>query len=158
MNRTIASAFTVAALLTAGAVACKPELESPPVRATVRLVRAPDGMIDVVVDGSLSGPGALQLTLAIRPEGAWQIDAAQSPAAPPLDTVRARMRGGDRAIVFIGDKRGVRLGGNGVAARLSLQPAGDARTPGTLAITRALLVDAEGRVLPADTAPGIPLR
>ena len=69
MNRTIASAFTVAALLTAGAVACKPELESPPVRATVRLVRAPDGMIDVVVDGSLSGPGALQLTLAIRPEG-----------------------------------------------------------------------------------------
>jgi hypothetical protein len=137
--------------------ACKDD-PTPAARPTLRLERSADGTIRLQLTGGDRPVRAVEVELEGSGNDAVLIDQPEPPEGVPIDTVRVKMRGTSRAVLFAGDKRGVRLGSSGTLARFRVQtPAGgvpDAR----LGVVRALLVDAAGDPIEVDLGAPIPLR
>ncbi len=141
--------FLVALTLLAAGCPADP-IEPPPV-AELRISRDGGGFA-IELAGLSAAPRALQAEITIDSTSAYLIEGAEAPAGLPLDTVRIEMRGANRAMLFVGDKRGIRLPRDGVVARFELVPSTADEGPGTLAIKSALVVGTDGARL--EVQPG----
>ncbi|MBI4817043.1 MAG: hypothetical protein HY791_12345 [Deltaproteobacteria bacterium] len=134
----------VLAMLTA-LFCCNSEESTPESSASLRLVRATDGSITVALDGS-ERARAFQAELVVESNGAWVLDSASALDGVNADTIRGRMRGANRAILFVGDKRGTILP-NGPIAGLTFRPEG-AIVVGRVRIASAAIADADAKSIP----------
>src|SRR5262249_14965746 len=124
----------------------------------LKLARAADGAFDVVLSGAPSAPRAVQAEIAIDSSSALILDNPAAPVGLPLDTVRLEMRGTNRAILFSGDKRGVKLPGTGVVARFHLRSSDGSPPPtgATLRLASALVVANDATAVAATLGAAIP--
>ncbi|MBI2376669.1 MAG: hypothetical protein HYV07_21915 [Deltaproteobacteria bacterium] len=120
---------------------CASETIDPRPAAALRLVRGGDGAISISLEGA-SEARAIEAELVIESEGTWILDAVRALDPAAIDTVRGRMRGTNRAIVFIGDLRGAVLPA-GAMASIELR-AGGTVAPGRIHIERASVARADG--------------
>lgn len=137
--------------------ACTTETVPETATARLNLARAADGFIDVEIHGAAVNPRALQAELLIDSAAAYVIADVTAPAGVRLDTVRAEMRGANRAILFAGDKRGVRLSRDGAVARFRIDPVGDA-ADARISLGKVLVVAADGTAIAVEPGPAVPLR
>lgn len=99
--------------------------DTPPAgRAALRLVRTADGFIEVEIAGAAENPRAVQVELEIESEATHLVEDARSAAGLGTDTVRSASRGTNRAMLFVGDKRGLLLPKSGPLARFKVVPSG----------------------------------
>lgn len=148
-------ALAFALLLAAG---CSKMTSEPAPTAEIRLSRTPGGAFAVELAASPTAARAVQAEITIDSTSAYVLDAAEAPAGLPLDTVRVSMRGTNRALLFAGDKRGVRLPRDGAIAQFVLDASGTADTGGTIRIRSALVVGTDGAQLDIKPAPAISIR
>ena len=143
----------VAALVLVG---CKTDADSEPARAEIRLVRAGGSMIEVTLSGASVAPRAVQIEVEITSQSAYLLETVSAPPGLALDTLRLQMRGTNRAILFAGDKRGVRMPRDGVVARFTISTSGAPDPTARIAIAKALVAGADG-ALPVDLGAAISL-
>lgn len=144
-------------LLVVAVVGCKADTVEPDANLRVELRRNALGSIDIEVKGAPLNPRALEVEITIDSPAAYVIEDVKPAAGVALDSVRAQMRGANRAILFAGDKRGVRINKDGPAAQFELQPTG-APGSGTVRITRALVIGPDGSDLGATLGSAISIR
>jgi hypothetical protein len=147
----------VALTLVLIASSCKQEIVDPPDVATLRLSRGADGLVHLALDGADRAPRAVEVEITAEGESVVLEDAAAAPGLP-IDTVRVEMRGTNRAILFAADKRGVRLPPSGEIATLRARAQSGGTPNARLAITRALVVDADATPMAVEVGAAVPLR
>lgn len=146
----------VALFLLAG---CAKDPVVPPSSSPIlRLARAADGAIKVELQDGTIPVRALELELVAAGGGAVLIEDATGAPGVPLDTVRARMAGTNRAVLFAGDTRGVRVGTTGELMRFRARASSGGAADGTLTIERAVVVDGEGQTIAVELGGALPLR
>lgn len=151
MSRALIRIVVAAAALAIAALpGCKADVVTIEPRARLRLVRAADGAIEVELAGAADTPRAIQLELGVESDAGFLVEDAAPPIGLAVDTVRVRMHGTNRAILFAGDKRGAHLGRNGVVARFRVRATGGADARGRIRITSALVAATDGLAIPVD--------
>ncbi len=138
-------------------VGCKSEISTPEISTQLVLQSAPSGQIELAIKNAPDDMRAVQVELVIDSSAAWTLGNTVAGDGLPIDTVRLKMRGANRAIVFAGDKRGVRIGANAVIATFDARPTGTP-TNATLKIGVFTLVNNAGGDVPASAGPAISLR
>jgi hypothetical protein len=146
--------FFVLALL-AGVPGCKNGTMSPSGSTELRLTRAPEGRIGVEL---LDGPSvvrAFQVEIGLSSGSKVTLEDPQPPAGVAIDTVRIKMNGADRAVLFAGDKKGGLLPSSGILATFLPKTAGVAGA--TVSIVKAVVVDPNGGRIPVRLGPALTL-
>ncbi len=133
-------------------VGCGKETVEAP-SAVVQLARRPGGQLALELSGATNAQ-ALQVELLVTSEATYELVLAASPPGVVLDTVRLQARGPNRAMVFVGDKRGLRLPADGEVARFELRGAGT----GQIQVGRVVLADERGLAIPTTLGPALSLR
>lgn len=153
----LTTALTVAG---AGLIACSDDPVTPPVATpSLRLGRTTDGAVKLELVGAPAAVRAIEVELvASGSGGAVVLEDATAPPGVPLDAVRVRMLGTNRAVLFAGDTRGVRLAGSSEVARVRARLAAGGAAEGTLSIARAVVADAEGRAVTVTVGGALPLQ
>jgi hypothetical protein len=137
--------------------ACKSETVPSNNSATLYLNRAPDDAFEIRIMNAPSPPRAVQAEVVIDSQQAFTMQDPAHPIGLPLDTVRLEMRGTNRAIMFSGDERGVKIPRDGVVARFHLVPvSGSASADATVRIKSALVVAADGTKIGTQLGAPIP--
>lgn len=140
------------------ALGCADDEPTPGI-ATLRLVRATDGFIDVEIAGAEQNPRALEIELEIESEDTMLVEDSRGAPALGTDTVRSASRGTNRAILFVGDKRGLLLPKSGTLARFKIVPsAGNSSAEAVVRISRARLVDSAAAPIEVELGAGITAR
>lgn len=152
--------YLALALLAAPIVACTETTPTPTATASVRLVRATDGSIKVELDGVAVPVRAVEVELLATggPGGAVLLEDAVAPPGVPLDVVRVAMRGINRAVLFAGDTRGVRLAGSGEVARVRARLVSGGAAQGSLSIARAVVAGVDGAAIEVALGGPLPLQ
>lgn len=151
--------FGLALSLAALGSACKDGALEHEKKAEVRLTRGASGRIAVEVIKGTTAIRAAQVELKVQGSSALVLEDPQPPPGIPLDTVRIQMRGANRAILFTGDERGALLPRSGVIATfVASAPAGPDAPGVEVAISKALLVDADGARIDAVLGPALIVR
>ncbi|MCC7380689.1 MAG: hypothetical protein IT384_02610 [Deltaproteobacteria bacterium] len=156
MRRLFLAGGLVSLLALAGG--CPDDTTAPPVPASLRLVRGADGFVKVELNGADRPARALELEITASGNDAVILEDAAPAPGSSIDTVRVNMLGSGRAILFAGDKRGVRLGQSGELARFRARGPSTEAPDARLSITRAVVVDAEGAALTVEPGAPLPLR
>jgi hypothetical protein len=127
---------------------------------TLRLARTAEGAIKLELTGAPTAVRAVEVELVASggEGGAVVLEDATPPPGTPLDRVRIQALGTNRAILFAGDTRGVRLAGTGEVARLRARLASGGAAEGTLSIERAVVVGVEGQRVDVTLGGALPLR
>lgn len=151
-------AHAILLALACAGTACKADVVQVEQKAKLTLSRSTDGRIEVLLTGAQESPRAIEVELEIAGSDAFLLQDAAAPEGVPLDTVKVRMRGANRAILFAGDKRGARLSRSGAVARFRAEPAGGATgARGELRIVRAVVAGAEGTAIETDLGGALPI-
>ena len=149
--------FIFAALI---AVGCKSEPSTPPAaQGQVQLARAADGQIELQLRDVDVASKALQVEILVSGDEAYTIETVQPAEGLSLNAVRARMQGTNRAVVFVGDTRGVRLPTTGAVARFTVEPVSSSANSGArISLGSVLLVGPGGDAIPTRSGPSISAR
>ncbi len=134
--------------------ACKGGSTEEPATARLELVRQGGDRVAVQLQNAPASVRAVQVVLKVD-GGAFTFDDARAPTGLPLDTVRVREAGANRAVLFAGDKRGVGLPAFGAVATFRLLGDG---TEGRLAIEAATVADVDGRSVTIDKSATLVVR
>lgn len=155
MRRIVVASLAVSL---ATALACSDD-EPTPGRASLRLVRAADGFIEVEIAGAESNPRAIEIEIEIESEDTMLVEDARSAAGLGTDTVRSASLGTNRAIIFVGDKRGLLLPKSGALARFKVAPsAGNSSAEAVARISRALVVSSVASPIEVELGAAITAR
>lgn len=149
MNRTMFLLALQVGLWSGGCSEDPPEV-TPVVR--LRLARRPAGRVAVEILEAPVQPVALQAELVIDAGSSFDFDDAAAPEGLPLDTVRIQPRGTNRAILFAGDKRGIRLPRAGDVATFTVSGSGGS---GTLRMGSIVVAGEGGARLATDRGPDL---
>lgn len=152
--------FAALVLLASLIAGCAEPAPTPPATASMRLARATDGSIKVELAGVAVPVRAVEVELLASggPGGAVLLEDAVAPPGVPLDVVRVAMRAVNRAVLFAGDTRGVRLAGSGEVARVRARLVAGGAAQGSLTITRAVVVGVDGAAIDVDLGSPLPLQ
>ena len=138
---------------------CASETPEPTTSAEVRLIRASGGFVELQVRDLPVAARALQAELLVDGDDAFTVEAFQAASGLRLDSVQARMRGTNRALLFVGDTRGVPLPTEGAVARFSLEPVTPgAGSGGRLRLGAVLVVGPDGAAIAVNPGPSIAAR
>jgi len=144
-------------LLALAACTSEPKV-APPKSPLLRLARTSDGAVKIeLLDGTVA-VRAMEVELVASGGAAVIIEDAAPGPGVPLDSVRVKMAGTNRAVLFAGDTRGVRVGSSGELARVRARAAAGGPADGTLVIERAVLADGEGAPITVELGGALPLR
>jgi hypothetical protein len=121
---------------------CNVQATAPTAHTVLSLSRAPDGYFELLLTGAPVPARAVQAEIVADSPAALLLQDPSPPVGLPIDTVKVEMRGTNRAILFAGDKRGVRLSESGVVARFHLRPSGGGPLPvgATISLRSAVVV------------------
>ena len=155
MSRNALVCVLLAAAATGPAGAgCSDGATPEPVRAELFLSRSTIDRVEVRIRNSGAAPRAVQATLAIDSPSAYLFEEV-TPGT--LDSVRLQARGTNRAILFVADKRGMRLTKDGTLVSFIVRPVSSAE-PGTITIEDALIADETGARIETDLGTPISVR
>lgn len=145
---------------TAVQLGCADDPVTPPSSTpTLRLARTAEGAVKLELSGAPAVRAVeVELVASGGEGGALVLEDATPPPGAPLDRVRIQALGTNRAILFAGDTRGVRLAGSGEVARVRARLASGGAAEGTLSLERAVVVDVEGRRVDVTLGGALPLR
>lgn len=135
--------------------ACKGGATEPSVNAQLKLSRRGGDRIAVELVNGPTGARALEVVFVVEGGSGFDFDTASAPEGLPLDSVRIAQAGESRAILFAGDKRGVRLPASGEVATFSLRGGGG---DGRLTVQRAMLTNEAGQSVPIDLGATLSVR
>jgi hypothetical protein len=141
-------------LLIAGGVGCKGGSITPATNTELRLNRAPEGRIAIELVNGPAVVRALDVELTLEDAPGVTLESAQPPKGIEIDTVKMKMHGTDRAILFAGDKKGALLPSSGILATFAPK---NASAGGTISIARAVVVDENGGRIPLRLGPALTL-
>lgn len=144
--------FVMIALI--GVAACKGGSVEEPATARLSLIRQGPDRVAVELQNAPATVRAVQVVLKVE-GGAFTFDDARAPTGLPIDTVRVREAGTNRAVLFAGDKRGVGLPAYGAVATFRMLGDG---TEGRLAIEAATVADVDGRSITVDQSSTLVVR
>ena len=136
-------------------VGCKGGAVEPPAKAQLKLSRRGGDRVAVEIVNGPATARAMEVVFAVEGGNGFEFSDASAPDGLPLDSVRIAQAGESRAVLFVGDKRGIRLPAAGEVATFSLRGAG---ADGRLSVQRVLLTDTEGGTVDIDFGATLSVR
>lgn len=134
---------------------CSEAVPDEPQLVRLRLARRPAGRVAVEILDAPVQPVAFQAEVVIDAGTSFTFDDPQAPEGLPLDTVRLKARGTNRAILFAADKRGIRLPRAGDILSFTVVGTGG---EGTLRLGTIVIAGEGGVRLAADRGPDLSIR